>query len=258
MFVCKEDGLPQVSNLSKQNGQFSSTNIEREDIQGAQPNRGIVEDGVSISGTASIAMHRMVDNLVESEPTETDDDIPAMRNQPSFGVHTGRESQGFTESNVPTDSALQYSPRPQLPSIMNTPFAPQPGEVSPGTRPSTARGADQRSMPIPENSGLVANSGFGNSQSYLEMSDPRQTPIAPTSSLSLMQGTPTALRDRMAGSFQLPLSMQVGHVPQGAQIIQPPIGSSPQHTYYSSSWDMNPPAVKRILLEQTPPSGQGG
>lgn len=259
MFVCNEDGLPQVSNLSQQNGELSSTNIEREDIQHPEPSRGIVEDGGSASGTASVAMHRMVDALVESEPTEANDDTPPTWQQPNFDVHTGHESRGLAEDSVPADSALQYSPRPQLPSIMNTPFAPQPGEVSPGTRPSTARGNDQRPLSIPENSGLAGNSGFSGSEIYHDMSDPKQssTPMASTSTLSFTQRTPASLRDRTAGSFQRPLSMQVGNMPHSAPTMQSSIGSSPQPTY-GSSWDMNPPAIRRVLLDQTPPSGQGG
>ncbi len=49
----------------------------------------------------------------------------------------------------PTHSTHRTTPRPVLPSVLNSAFAPQPGEVSPQTRPTTA----SRISPTPNGNG---------------------------------------------------------------------------------------------------------
>lgn len=243
--------------MSPRDKKLSATHIEREDIQRPEQNRGTLEDGGSVSASASVAMHRMVDALVESEPAEScpgGDDVPPVWQQATSGHHT---LQGDPYNSVPADPALQYSPRPQLPSIMNTPFAPQPGEaLSPRTRPSTARGPDQRPLSIPDENSLLGNTNSGYSQFYYNgSSEQRQpsTPMGPTSSLTLPQSSQTY--NDTATSFQR--GIHLGCVPSHNPMMQSPLSPfSPQYTYGPSG--NGNPAISRILLGQTPPSGQGG
>ena len=105
------------------------------------------------------ASKRMVDNLVGSETTDDGEDAgfiddsanealhgfgrsehrpsPAqVGDETSYGLigsSTVREHFGDLQNPIPN------SPRPILPSITNSPFALQPGEETPGSRPSTAK-----------------------------------------------------------------------------------------------------------------------
>lgn len=115
--------------------------------------------GASISVNMDPASKRMVDDLVGSETTDDCGDaeindyengIPhgfagpghspspakAVGDETNYGLigsATAREHFGDLQDPVPN------SPRPLLPSITNSPFALQPGEVTPGSRPSTAK-----------------------------------------------------------------------------------------------------------------------
>ncbi|EFR00683.1 hypothetical protein MGYG_03688 [Nannizzia gypsea CBS 118893] len=171
LFVYKEEGLPQFSSSRSQprghGHTLSSTSIDRDEIQKPAPSSSALEDGASISG--SVSMHRMVDNLVESEPAEslTDGD-----NAPSYYATVDsnhRRSivrQGF-ESAIPGAQGSyhfqSYSPGPPLPSIMNTAFAPQPGEaMSPTSRPSTAiPSASPQVLPVGGNNVPPFPSSYG-------------------------------------------------------------------------------------------------
>lgn len=115
---------------------------------------GSVDGGASQSASAGmsidLASKRMVDDLVGSETTD-EDEIPIAAAQalpePRYGLKdvgdetsygligsaTAREHFGDTQPQP------QLSPRPLLPSIYNSPFAPQPGETTPGSRPGTAK-----------------------------------------------------------------------------------------------------------------------
>ncbi|EEH46095.2 uncharacterized protein PADG_02245 [Paracoccidioides brasiliensis Pb18] len=170
LFVYKEEGLPQFSSPSGgHHHSLSSTRIDREDIRPLESNSGVMEYATSQSASASIsfAMNQMVDNLVESESTES---CPPMErtlssstawqnanlNNANANRGTPQRDSGEPSGNsndtgtgtgtfhpyspiIEAEAPKSYSPRPALPSILNTPFAPQPGEaISPATRPSTA------------------------------------------------------------------------------------------------------------------------
>ncbi|PGH08623.1 hypothetical protein GX51_01143 [Blastomyces parvus] len=177
LFVYKEEGLPQFSSPGGQQHRhtLSSTSIEREDIRPLESNLGTMEYANSQSASASIslAMNQMVDNLVESETTENCPPIEKTLSSTTWrdaSLKNTNANNGISQQNENDDRAdnsncagtgtgtfnsyspiiepaapQSYSPRPALPSILNTPFAPQPGEaLSPATRPSTAiRQGDQ-------------------------------------------------------------------------------------------------------------------
>jgi len=156
---------------------LSSTSIEREEIPKAngQVNKSAVPDGTSNiddqtsqSASMNTAMNHMVDKIVGSEfdectneehyddenvpPTppghtfDDDHDSPQTYdpgNETSYGLMGTLTAQDVIAklhaySQSPTHSTNRSTPRPVLPSVLNSAFAPQPGEVSPQTRPSTA------------------------------------------------------------------------------------------------------------------------
>lgn len=86
------------------------------------------------------------DNIPPTPPGHTfDDDSPPYDpgNETSYGLMGTLTAQDIISkvhaySQSPTHSASRSTPRPVLPSVLNSAFAPQPGEVSPQTRPSTA------------------------------------------------------------------------------------------------------------------------
>ena len=120
---------------------------------------GETSQAASISVNMDPASKRMVDNLVGSVTTDDGEDAgfidhstnEALRgfgrseHRPSaaqvgdetsyglIGSSTVREHFGDPQNPIPN------SPRPILPSITNSPFALQPGEETPGSRPSTAK-----------------------------------------------------------------------------------------------------------------------
>ena len=115
----------------------------------------------SISVNMDPASKRMVDDLVDSETTDDGEDaefieqftdgIPhdfaargylpspakGVADETSYGLissSTAREHFGDLQGPVANNSL-----RPPLPSITNSPFALQPGEETPGSRPSTTK-----------------------------------------------------------------------------------------------------------------------
>lgn len=153
---------------------LSSTSIEREDIpkvnghanKPAAPDAAsTIDDQTSQSTSMNTAMNHMVDNIVGSEadecatgdvyysenipptpPGHTFDDDSSMYdpgNETNYGLMgtlTARDvvAKVHAYSQSPSHSTTRSTARPVLPSVLNSAFAPQPGEVSPQTRPSTA------------------------------------------------------------------------------------------------------------------------
>lgn len=186
-FTFREEGVPSEL-LASPDGRaatLSSTSIERQDIPEvtdttARDKVSVIDEGASQSATASVsmntAMRRMVDNLVcEEEEMSSNDDrnilngpqeitppnptlndwvSQAPGNDTSYGMIGTLTAQNLLQ-DLPTPSSAKYlytTPRPILPSIYNTPFAPLPSDAtpSPQSRPSTAKRAQGHSK---QNSG---------------------------------------------------------------------------------------------------------
>ena len=103
----------------------------------------------------------MVDNLLDSEAAENESNPvaandhtgaplgPALElsaygkggNNTTYGFDTTLDTSGFVRAlhEYSAQKQPQGSPRPHLPSIYNSPFAPQVGEATPQSRPSTAK-----------------------------------------------------------------------------------------------------------------------
>lgn len=268
MFVYQEEGLPQFSRLSGHHHTLSSTSVEREDIPPEEIGHALVEDGTSQSASASVsvAMNRMVDALVESETADSgplDDGILSVSPNylgTRFDASVGQQDRDRVENGFSTfpaqspitglDPALSYSPRPALPSILNTPFAPQPGDaMSPQTRPATARQGSPRSFSMTKSNSLSHDQGptYAAFQQGLFPSTPGD---ASTSSWSVTQNetyrTPRhphdggyLSRQPLSGPFDRAAYPGMGHF----------AFSSPFSYAYDSSGN---------LAQTTPPSGQGG
>ncbi|KAI9760182.1 MAG: hypothetical protein M4579_001797 [Chaenotheca gracillima] len=129
-----------------------------------------VDTSESTTASMSAAMNHMVDDLVGEAPqTPSGAQAPPIpSDSPSYEqlgpltardllarVHTysqeQRELKANTRTYAPSPTTAQHTPRPSLPSIMNTPFAAQPASPVSGSpfvrqgqgsssRPSTARG----------------------------------------------------------------------------------------------------------------------
>lgn len=166
-FIYVEEGMREEESYQ---APLSSTGIETGEVTHVDETT-LPDAPVSINGGASRAASisvnmdpaskRMVDDLVDSEMNDDGEDAELMdhstneaphsfadpRHGPSpakdvgdetsyglIGTSTAREHFGdLQQGPVPN------SPRPRLPSIINSPFALQPGEETPGSRPSTSK-----------------------------------------------------------------------------------------------------------------------
>ena len=152
-FVYLDEGVPsdagyQATESSASVGQAEITHISETAI--ADTSRS-VDGEASQPASASISMDlaskRMVDDLVDSETADEGE----IRNESSLMPRSGSKDFGneTTYGLIGSSTAREHfqdpqdqrqaSPRPLLPSIMNSPFAPQPGEATPGSRPGTAK-----------------------------------------------------------------------------------------------------------------------
>lgn len=273
-FAYREEGLPQFLSTSCHNQTLSSTSVEREDIQ----RRGVnapTEDGASQSASASVsaAMNQMVDSLVGSEIPENHTSINGISPYSTIWETTGSETnpirQSYNQQKDPysgneayapgagTPPAQSFSPRPALPSIMNTPFAPQPGEdLSPMTRPSTARQVDHehQHMPLigdPTSSYLLWNNG----NNPLAQKSP-STPIDFPTSLSSMQ---TPWSGDKYGYIYGGLSGRPGNYGYHGDAHLSPYFNSFREPYDYPSNQNNNPANPRVgVIGQISPNRQGG
>lgn len=174
-FAFREEGMPSELQASPMGHQatLSSTMIERQEISDANgsPRLDILSpaDEASQAAFSSNSMNteanRMVDNLVDSEPAETDDnqgDDDCVKRMeptplaPAFEVFPSGEvddtSYDFSSNLYGSDlvrvlheyspqKQTQGTPRPHLPSIYDPTFAP---ETTPKSRPTTARRSSPR------------------------------------------------------------------------------------------------------------------
>ena len=121
----------------------------------------VSSQATSVSVSMNTEAHRMVDDLLDSCVPENESNaadasdhrgaILASAPEPSangkiandttYGFDTTLDTSGFVRAlhDNPAQNRAQGSPRPHLPSIYNSPFAPQAGETTPRSRPSTAK-----------------------------------------------------------------------------------------------------------------------
>lgn len=154
-FVYLEDGMSAKEGLQEFR---PSANVDRERVTHVdettfpQMTESVVDGGSQVDSTSvniDLALKRMVDDIVGSE---TVDDEPREPSKPSIALAPSHEnadetSYGLfgtsTASELAARAGTQEQPLvtapPLLPSIYNSPFAIQPGEATPNSRPSTAK-----------------------------------------------------------------------------------------------------------------------
>lgn len=170
-FAFREEGMPSELQASPMGHQatLSSTMIERQEISEANVSPPLdtlspadeVSQAAFSTNSLNTEAHRMVDNLVDSEPAEKDDHkedyeygyvkMEPTPLAPACEITTSGEvaetSYGFSSNLFGSDLIRvlhEYSPqqqthgtpRPHLPSIYDPAFGP---EVTPTSRPTTAR-----------------------------------------------------------------------------------------------------------------------
>lgn len=159
----------QASPVARQT-KISTSTIEREDL-GFAPlpceKLSQADEDASQASSVSVSLnteaHRMVDDLLDSEAAENESNaIEASESRSllapniklsavgktgitgidtTYDFDTTIDASGFLRAlhDYPAQKQLQDSPRPHLPSIYNSPFAPQAGEATPRSRPGTAK-----------------------------------------------------------------------------------------------------------------------
>ena len=164
-FIYVEEDMREEGNYQTS---LSTTGIELEEVTHVDEttlpdvpasNSGETSKAASISVNMDPASKRMVDNLVGSETTDDGEDAGSIDHSANEAPHgfgrsehrpspapVGDEtSYGLIGSSTAREhfgdlqNPIANSPRPVLPSITNSPFALQPGEETPGSRPSTAK-----------------------------------------------------------------------------------------------------------------------
>lgn len=206
---------------------------------------------------------RMVDDLVGSENiSQMDEDTEklangvwhsgdpiqspyhspgkALGNETNYGLissSTAREHFGDFQNLHPV------SPRPLLPSIYNSPFAPQPGEETPGSRPGTT------------NQKTPSHSHRG-SQSTFPLQQQPDAIHVPSSLISMPD--PTDPRSLAGGALQLTSSHALGrgNAAQVAALDDSNFMSS--GIFAGSTWGASGQSVRIPSNVHTPPNGQGG
>ncbi len=151
--------------------QLSSNMVERQELAGGSPScerlSEVYEEAshaTSVSVSLNTEAHRMVDNLLNSEAAENTDNesnpveanhyteaallAPAIELSAAsktgidttYGFDTTLDTSCFLRAlhDYPPQNEPICPPQPHLPSIYNSPFAPQAGEATPRSRPNTA------------------------------------------------------------------------------------------------------------------------
>ena len=191
-----------------------------------------------------------VDRIPPTPPGHSFEDSPVKEagNDTSYGLigtSTARELVRDLHSTSP-QSQQQSTPRPTLPSILNSPFAPQAGEESPHSRPSTAKRMTTHSQRTSQN-------GF---------------PILPQPVEYSMDSSISSMQDPSGNN----VFRQTQNRPGQFGVIGPPSSLSGKRNmsafdgsvfnsssiFHGSSWEGPRPSALKAINVQTPPNGQGG
>lgn len=247
----------------------------------------VVSQATSISVSLNTEARRMVDILLESESadnarhsttmasrdfrSETADFVEPVRTSPAVEVTSPNlendTTYGFSELNAsdfvralkeytPQKQQPQGSPRPHLPSIYNSPFAPQADDATPVSRPNTAtqisplhsRQSSQPKFPFQQqhpNGGILWNSSTGSMQDT-------------SSSLSVTQTPRNHLKKRSVagnnyGAIGGPVISHSHHSTHNFNDFE--FRSS--QVFQGSTWDLSGQTVRDAMSLRTPPNGQG-
>lgn len=285
--------MPSESQASPaaQQAKLSSTTIDRLELGVGSPSSErlsqadeVSSQAISVSVSLNTEAHRMVDDLLGSEAAENESNLadadandrrgaflaPALEisaggktaNDTTYGFDTTMDTSGFVRAlqEFPAQKQPQGSPRPHLPSIYNSPFAPRAGEATPRSRPSTAkrmspphsRQHSQNAMACPPQ---VVHSV---ETTYSSMPDPSsfvstQTPVLRNAHLFL-QNAPQAWNGEFPhyGAIGEPVLRPNRN---GGFIDDSEFRSS--DVFVGSNWAYSGQSANEALNLHTPPNGQG-
>lgn len=256
-------------------------------LDGASPVDDEASQATSVSVSLNTEAHRMVDNLLESEAAEADQESEDIGSggfasekvacvEPSlpghafevkssakvdedttYGFHDSRDVSEFVRAlhGYSPQEQRHGSPRPLLPSIYNSPFAPQAGEAAPASRPSTAkrmsprhsRHSSQHKIPLlqPPSTGLFLDSSIGSMPDW--------------SSLGLSQ-TPNKnginqFNHSKGGKYYGAIGGPVLGNDRSAAFDDGEFRSS--EVFKGSTWACSGLSASEIMNFHTPPNGQG-
>lgn len=275
---------------------LASTMIEPQDIPHAHRSPivnapsltdEVVSQATSISVSLNTEARRMVDILLESESadngrhsttmdsrgfrSETTDFVEQARTSPVVEVTSPNlkndTTYGFSELNAsdfvralnkytPQKQQPQGSPRPHLPSIYNSPFAPQADDASPVSRPNTAtqisplhsRKNSQHKFPFQQqhpNGGLLWNSSTGSTQDTSSSLSVTQTPMNHFKKRSVAGNN--------YGAIGGPVISHSHHSTHNFNDCE--FRSS--QVFQGSTWDLSGQTFRDAMSLRTPPNGQG-
>lgn len=259
------------------------THVDETALPNAPPSiSGGASQAASISVNMDPASQRMVDDLVGSETTDDGQNnelvdqftsghphsfvdpghvfSPAkdVGDETSYGLigsSTAREHFGDLQGPIPN------SPRPLLPSITNSPFALQPGEETPGFRPSSAK------RKTPSHSQQNSQTRFPLQLQPLALSV-NSSPSYPSSTMP----DPTAAGPHAYGLYrdQTPLKNALSSVQNYTRgpRTRNPFGDNPLPTdepnflslevFEGSTWGGgSDQSARKAVNVMTPPNGQG-
>lgn len=240
----------------------------------------VVSQATSISVSLNTEARRMVDILLESESadngrhtfrSEATDLVEPVRTSPAVEVtYPNLENDttyGFSELNAsdlvralnkypPQKQQPQGSPRPHLPSIYNSPFAPQADDATPVSRPNTAtqisprhsRQNSQHKFPFQQqhpNGGILWNSSTGNMQDTSSNLSLTQTPINHFKKRSVAGNNYGAIGGPVISHSHHPTHKFNDFEFRSSQVFQ------------GSTWDLSGQTVRDAMSLRTPPNGQG-
>ena len=275
---------------------LSSISIDREDISqangsGAPDMIPVPDERDSQAASAAVSMttdmNRMVDNLVSSEATDDSEIEDAFANASAYRIPPTPPERSFDDSpsqeagnetsygligtltaqdlvrDLHAYSPQQQTPRPVLPSIYNSPFAPQAGEEI--SRPSTAKRTPHHSQRSSQNAIFFQQQP--NHQSI-------PSTISSMQDLSSMAFPPNPWEqyDYAVPSNGQPLGK--GHFGPGATHATSRLASAlygdrngtaydesnfkSSNIFEGSDWPGSAFSGREALDVQTPPNGQGG
>lgn len=261
-----------------------STGIEPEEVthvdettlpHAPASNSGGGSRAASISVNMDPASKRMVDELVDSETTDDGEDAglveqstngirqdfarpehrlslaPNAADETSYGlISSSMAREHFGDIQGPVSNA----PRPILPSITNSPFALQPGEETPGSRPSTAK------RKTPSHSQQNSQTRFPLQRQPIEFS----VDSSPSNPSTMPDPT-----DPTANPFyhnQPTVNPTFSSVTRGPRTFTT-LGDNPLHAdepnflslevFEGSTWGGSDQSGRRLANVMTPPNGQG-
>ena len=249
----------------------------------------VVSQATSVSVSLNTEAHRMVDILLESESidnghhsstiasrefrSETAEFVEPGRMTPAVDVAPlpnidNDTTYGFNELNAsdfvralnkytPQKQQPEGSPRPHLPSIYNSPFAPQADDATPVSRPNTAtrisplhsRKNSEQKFSLQQqhhpNGGIFGNSGMGSMHDTSSSFSVTQTPINHFKKRSVAGNNYGAIGGPVISHSHNSSRNLDGFEFRSSQFFQ------------GSTWDLSGQTIREAISLRTPPNGQG-